>query len=128
MKLLLDTCAFLWVVNGSPDLSSKAKELFTNPMNEVFLSAVSCWEIAVKYGLGRLPLPRPPHEYIPNQREKHGIFSLELDEESSLHLARLPELHKDSFDRMLVCQALVHGLMILTPDKLISQYPAKTAW
>lgn len=128
MKILLDTCTFLWIISDDKELSSRAREYFVNSENEVFLSAVSGWEIAIKFALGRLPLPELPNEYIPHQREKHGIQSLKLDEESALHLVRLPELHKDPFDRMLVCQALVHGLTIVTPDKLITQYPAKTAW
>lgn len=128
MKFLLDTCTFLWIISGARELSMRANEYFVNSDNEVFLSTVSDWEIAVKYALQRLPLPEPPYDYIPHQRDKHGILSLKLNEESALHLTRLPELHKDPFDRMLVCQALIHGLTILTPDKLITQYPAKTAW
>ena len=62
------------------------------------------------------------------QREAHAIAALPLDEESALHLSRLPVLHRDPFDRMLVCQAIVHGLTILTPDPLIAQYPARTTW
>ena len=62
------------------------------------------------------------------QREAHAIEPLPLDEESALHLSRLAPLHRDPFDRMLVCQAIVHGLTILTPDPLIAQYPARTVW
>ena len=82
----------------------------------------------MKYGLGRLPLPETPGQLIPSQRELHGIKSLPLDEEATFYLAKLPEYHKDPFDRMLVCQAIIHGLTILTPDKLIQQYPARTTW
>ena len=128
MNFLLDTCTFLWVITNAPELSKRAKEVFINPENDFFLSSVSCWEMAIKCSLGRLPMPKPPFEYIPNQREKHGILPLELDEASALHLTRLPDLHKDPFDRMLVSQALVCSLTILTPDKLISQYPAITVW
>ena len=128
MRLLLDTCAFLWLVTDSPLLAARARELFVDPDNEVFLSAVSSWEIAVKHGLGRLPLPRPPHELVPEERERHGIETLPLDEESALLLPRLPPLHRDPFDRMLVCQAMVHGLVILTPDRDIAAYPVRTAW
>jgi len=82
----------------------------------------------MKYGLGRLPLPEPPDQLIPSQRELHGIEILPLDEEATFFLSKLPEYHKDPFDRMLVCQAIVRGLTILTPDKLIQQYPARTIW
>jgi len=92
------------------------------------LSAVSSWEIAVKFGLGRLSLPSPPSKFVPDQRRLRGVESLPLEEDAVLHVQRLPRLHNDPFDRMLVCQALVHGLVILTPDELITQYPARTLW
>ena len=128
MRLLLDTCTFLWVISDSPRLSSRATELFRAPEHEVFLSSASVWEIVTKYGLGRLPLPQPPEKFIPAMRDHHGIDTLPIDEESVLHTARLQPLHRDPFDRLLVCQAIVHGLALLTPDPLISQYPARVVW
>ena len=128
MRILLDTSTFLWIITDSPELSPRARELFVDPANEVYLSSVSSWEIAVKHSLGRLPLPEPPERFVPAQRKDHGIEPLPLDEEAALHLVRLPLLHKDPFDRMLVCQAIVHGLVILTSDKLVYQYSARTAW
>lgn len=128
MRILLDTCTFLWIITGDAELSSKAIELFINPDNEVYLSTVSEWEIALKIVLGRMQLPENPSQYIPEQREKHAISSLPLDEESALHLIRLPDIHKDPFDRMLICQALVHGYVILTPDVYIQRYPARVIW
>jgi len=128
VKILLDTCTFLWIVCDSPELSEASRNLFREPSNDVFLSAVSVWEISVKYALGKLPLPQPPEKYIPVQREKHMVDPLELNENSVLHLTRLPQLHKDPFDRMLICQAINHGLVILTPDELITQYPVASKW
>jgi PIN domain nuclease of toxin-antitoxin system len=128
VRLLLDTCTFLWIVGGAPEVSPRAAQLFAAAENEVFLSAVSAWEIAVKYQLGRLELSEPPERFVAAQREAHGIEPLPLDEESALQVARLPALHRDPFDRMLVCQAIVHGLAILTPDPLVAQYPARTIW
>jgi PIN domain nuclease of toxin-antitoxin system len=128
MRLLLDTCTFLWIATGSAQLSRRAAELFRDPANEVFLSAASAWEIAVKNSLGRLPLPAPAAEYIPNLRERHGIAPLPLSEEEAVYLPRLPKLHRDPFDRMLVSQAVVNGLALLTPDPSISQYPIRTLW
>jgi PIN domain nuclease of toxin-antitoxin system len=124
----LDTCTFLWIITADPQLSAHARKLFVDPFNEVLLSSVSTWEITMKYGLGRLPLPEPPDQLIPSQRELHGIEILPPDEEATFFLSKLPEYHKDPFDRMLVCQAIVRGLTILTPDKLIQQYPARTIW
>ena len=128
MKLLLDTGTFLWIVADAPELSRRARELFQAPDNEVYLSAASAWEIAVKHRLGKLPLPQPPDVFVPSQRRAHGIEPLPLDEESALHVAKLPDLHRDPFDRMLVAQALVGGLAILTPDEPIRQYPVRAYW
>ncbi|MDD5306064.1 MAG: type II toxin-antitoxin system VapC family toxin [Deltaproteobacteria bacterium] len=128
MKLLLDTCTFLWITLDAPELSKRCRELYLDPENEVHFSAVSAWEIAIKNQLGRLPLPEPPERFVPIQREKHGIAALPLDEISALHARRLPPLHQDPFDRMLVCQAIVNGMTILTPDEHISRYPVLTEW
>ena len=128
MNFLLDTCTFLWIVTDAPELSNTARTHFTNPDHEFFLSSVSTWEITVKHALGRLPLPDLPDQFIPTQRELHGIATLPLDEESTLYLSRLPSLHADPFDRMLVCQALAQGLILLTPDEEITVYAVRTIW
>ena len=128
MRLLLDTCTFLWIVGGAKELSSRAREAFADPANEVFLSAASAWEIAVKHRLGKLPLPAALDEFVPAQRAAHGIEPLTVEEESALHVAKLPDLHCDPFDRMLVAQALVGGLVLVTPDDTIRRYPVRTLW
>lgn len=128
MRLLLDTCTFLWILGGAKELSSAAREAFADPSNEVFLSAASAWEIAVKHRLGKLPLPAAPGEFVPAQRTAHGIETLPVDEEAALHVAKLPDLHRDPFDRMLVAQALLGGLVVLTPDESIGGYPVRTLW
>jgi len=128
MRLLLDTCTFLWIVDGSAELTSTAYDLFIDPNNEVFLSAISSWEIAVKYQLGRLPLPEPPDRLIPRLRAQHGVAPLPMDEDTTFHLSRLPAVHRDPFDRMLICQAIRHGMAILTPDQAIRSYPVRTLW
>lgn len=128
MKILLDTCAFLWIITDDPKLSRQARKLFVDPENEVYLSVASTWEIAIKYKLGKLSLPTPPQEYIPSKRQQHNIDSLSLDEEATLHLTKLPDLHKDPFDRILICQAIVAGLILLTPDELITQYALRSVW
>jgi PIN domain nuclease of toxin-antitoxin system len=125
---LLDTCTFLWILTESPELSLDALDLFTSPDKDVYLSPVSTWEIAVKHALGRLPLPSSPRDFVPAMRAGHGIESLSLDEQSTLYVAQLPSFHRDPFDRMLICQALVHDLVILTPDEEIRRYPVKTRW
>lgn len=128
MRVLLDTCTFLWMITDDTRLSQQAKTLFVDPENDVYLSVASTWEIAIKYSLNKLSLPKPPQEYIPAKRQEHGIDSLPLDEEATLYLTKLPDLHRDPFDRILICQAIVAGLIILTPDELITQYPLRSLW
>ncbi|MEW6428536.1 MAG: type II toxin-antitoxin system VapC family toxin [Thermodesulfobacteriota bacterium] len=128
MNILLDTCTFLWLIAGSDELSSTARELFVEPENDVFLSAASCWEICVKWSLGKLPLPEEPGRFLARQRVSHLIDPLPVSEEATFHLPKLPNHHKDPFDRILVCQAIEHALTILTPDPLVTQYPVRTAW
>lgn len=128
MRFLLDTCTFLWIITEANELSSKATSIFVDPANEIFLSAVSVWEMSVKHSLGKLPFPHPPERFIPEQRIDHAITALPLEETAILHLHKLPTLHRDPFDRMLICQALEHDCTILTPDALITQYPIRTLW
>jgi PIN domain nuclease of toxin-antitoxin system len=128
MRLLLDTCTFLWALSGVPALPVRVADMVRDPDNEVFLSAASAWEIAVKYAAGKLTLPERPEQYVPAMRAERGIATLAIDEESALHASRLPTLHRDPFDRLLVSQAIVHGMTILTPDPIISRYPARTFW
>jgi PIN domain nuclease of toxin-antitoxin system len=128
VNVLLDTCTFLWAVSAPGQLSARARDLITAPTAAVYVSSVTAWEIAVKHNLGRLILGSAPDRFVPAQREAHGFEALPLDEASALHVNRLPGLHRDPFDRMLVCQAIVHGLAILTPDPLVEQYPARVLW
>lgn len=128
MKCLLDTCTFLWIIAGANELSPTASEVFSNPANEIFLSAVSVWELSVKHALGRLPLPSVFDRFVVEQRERHEMTALPLDERAVLHLHKLPALHRDPFDRMLICQAIEHDCVLLTPDPLITQYPVRTQW
>lgn len=128
MRLLLDTCTFLWAAIEPERLSPTATKAIREPDNEVLLSAVSAWEIGVKYALGRLRLDEPPARFVPRYREAQQIEALPLTEEAALHVHLLPALHQDPFDRMLVCQAMVDGLVLVTPDPAIHDYPVRTLW
>ena len=128
MRLLLDTSTFFWYCLDHSDLSKHAKDLIISPENQPFLSAVSSWEISVKYSLNRLHFPEPPEKHIPRIRQSHRIESLSLDEEATLCLAKLPDHRGDPFDRMLVCQSIVSGIQIVTPDSAIARYPIRTLW
>ena len=128
MKLLLDTCAFIWITRNDEHLSNSALEAFSSPENAVFLSSVSAWEISVKWSMGKLSLPYPPPQFIPRERKRHFINKLPFSEKDTFHIASLPAIHKDPFDRMLVCQAIEHDLTILTCDQYIRQYPVQMLW
>jgi PIN domain nuclease of toxin-antitoxin system len=123
MRLLLDTHVFLWYITADPKLPATFKAASQDPANEVYLSAASVWEAVIKYHLGKLPLPAPPADYLPRKRDAHGIASLPIDEEAMSHLAGLPPLHRDPFDRLLVAQALQHELTIATVDPDVAAYP-----
>jgi len=128
MRVLVDTCTFLWMADDAPELSGQARTTVTNPDNEVYLSAASVWEIAIKHALGKLPLPEPPRQFVPAQQMLLALTTLPIEEAAVLALDRLPTLHRDPFDRILVCQALTHGLVIVSPDPQIQQYPVPTLW
>ena len=128
MKLLLDTCTFLWLVGGRTTMPEAVNRAIADPANDVFLSSVSVWEIVTKNRSGRLPLPEPAQVLIPTERNLRGVEALPFDEEAALYGTRLPPLHRDPFDRMLIAQAVAHGLAIVTPDPLIMQYPVRVLW
>lgn len=116
------------MVDDSAQLSVVAREQITDPGNDAFLSAISAWEIAVKQAQGKLTLSEPAFSWVPKYREAHRLGELPLDEASALQAGRLPALHRDPFDRMLVCQAIAQGLAIVTPDARIAQYPVRVIW
>jgi PIN domain nuclease of toxin-antitoxin system len=103
MRVLLDTHIFLWFISGDIQMSTDVRDAIRDLDNEVYLSSVSIWEAIVKYQLGKLPLPEPPETYLPKQRDLHQFASLALDESSVVQLAKMPPLHRDPFDRMLIC-------------------------
>ena len=128
MNLLLDTVTFLDSALAPRDISARARDLILDPGNDLFVSTVSFWEVAIKYSIGKLALPESPDQFLRKIRGKLGAQILPLDEESALHVMRLPMLHRDPFDRILICQAIVNGMVFLTSDSRISQYPVRTAW
>ncbi|MCP4112057.1 MAG: type II toxin-antitoxin system VapC family toxin [Desulfobacteraceae bacterium] len=117
---------FLWFISGDERLSELVRDEIQHPENEVFLSPVSIWECIIKYQIGKLPLPETPAVYLPRQRKRHFISSLPLDENSAIRLITLPPVHRDPFDRMLICQAIENNLIIVTADGTICSYPVRT--
>jgi PIN domain nuclease of toxin-antitoxin system len=128
VKLLLDTCTFLWLAADDPQLSTTARDACRDPGNAVYLSALSAWEIAIKHRLGRLPLPEPPPRYVASRRDWLRVEPLAFDDAAATHDALLPAHHRDPFDRGLVSQAILLGMSIVTPDPAIARYPAPVLW
>jgi PIN domain nuclease of toxin-antitoxin system len=128
VRLLLDTQVFLWMVAGHPRLPDSLRTQICSPDTTVWLSAASLWELAIKQHLGRISLPAPAAEFVSAERVRHGVAALPVDEPSVAHLARLPDLHKDPFDRILVCQAIEHELTLVSADANVRRYPIKTLW
>ena len=120
MKILLDTHIFLWFISRDQRLPA---EIIQDLDNEIYLSVVSTWEAIVKYQLGKLPLPESPEIYFPKHCGRHQILNLDLDQASVTQLAKLPPLHRDPFDRMLICQAIQNDMAIATVDEAVLAYP-----
>jgi PIN domain nuclease of toxin-antitoxin system len=128
MKILLDTCAFIWIVTDDAKLSEKAKEIFLNSENEIFLSAVTGLEITVKYSLGKLRLTEPPAEFVMNRIQANGLTELPISMKHTLALQNLPLHHKDPFDRLLIAQSMVNQIPLLSADQQLSAYGIECHW
>jgi PIN domain nuclease of toxin-antitoxin system len=128
MKLLLDTHAFLWWNADDPQLSLRARKLIADGGNEIYLSAASAWEIAVKAAKGRLVLPEEPALYVTARMNLHRIQALPVQVNHALRVYNLPPHHADPFDRILVAQAQLESLLLITKDEDIKRYEVETVW
>lgn len=128
MRALLDTHTFLWWITDDPRLSPRVRKIMSDGGNELFLSAASGWEMAIKAKLGRLQLPGDLERFISEQLALNAIESLPVEMSHALHVYKLPDHHRDPFDRMLIAQAQLENLPILTADSQISRYPVKVIW
>ena len=128
MRILLDTCAFLWLVTDDPQASELAKEIFLKEDNELLLSAVTGFEIAVKYSLGKLRLAESPKEFITNRINANALTELPVSMTHALVLQNLPLHHKDPFDRLLVAQVMVNQIPLLSADQQLSAYDINRLW
>jgi PIN domain nuclease of toxin-antitoxin system len=122
LKILLDTHCWLWMLAKPQRLSRQTRALLEDPQNQLFLSAASSWEIAIKYALGKLPLPMPPAEYVLTRMESSGISPLAIQHSHALLAGSLPRHHGDPFDRLLIAQAQLEKLPILTADRQFEAY------
>ena len=126
MRAILDTHVFLWWNMDDSRLSGSIREIISDGRNELLLSAASAWEIAIKAGRGRLTLPALPQEYVADRLVLHGFRPLPISLGHALHVYNLPDHHRDPFDRLLVAQAQLEEIPILTADPVIARYDVKT--
>ena len=122
MKILLDTHCWLWWLSTPDRLGEEVLRCVEDPANDVFLSAASSWEIAIKHALGKLPLPEPPARFVPERLRRDGILPLPIQHAHSLHVASLPQHHRDPFDRLLIAQAQLERMHLVTADSQLQAY------
>ncbi len=128
MRLLLDTHAFLWFIMGSANLSLNARILIENPANERLLSVASLWEIAIKTSLGKLILSATFDELIPAQLKLNGIELLNINVDHISTLSTLAFHHRDPFDRLIISQAIVEKLPVISLDGAFDTYGVTRHW
>ena len=128
MKYLLDTHTFLWWCLGAEQLSPRARDMIADGRNEIFFSAASVWEIAIKAGKGRLTLPEEPGRFISSRMSLHRFLALPVQISHALRVYDLPPHHADPFDRLLVAQCQMESLPLITKDEEIQRYELETIW
>lgn len=122
MTVLLDTQCWLWWLVSPEKLSPAALATLADAGNTLLLSAASSWEIAIKHSLGKLPLPEPPEQFVPSRMARDGITPLAVQHVHALRVAALPLHHRDPFDRILIAQAQLEGIPVMTADPVFGRY------
>lgn len=128
MRLLLDTHTFIWWAQNDPALGLVAKQAIADRTNEVFLSATSTWEMAIKIGIGKLTLAIPLEQFVLSQLLVSQFKTLQITFEHTYRVQTLAQHHRDPFDRLLVAQALVENLTLVSADPLLAPYGAPIIW
>jgi PIN domain nuclease of toxin-antitoxin system len=128
MSWLLDTGVFIWARSYPERLNRRASELVSSDKETLFLSAASAWEIGIKYNLGKLALPEAPARYVPNAMNLWRIQALEINHRHALSVSELPPHHQDPFDRILIAQAKLEGMTLLTADRIFEKYDVEIMW
>jgi PIN domain nuclease of toxin-antitoxin system len=128
MNYLLDTHAFIWADSEPGKLSAQVTTLLRNRRNIVFISIASLWEMQIKLQTGKITLRMPLQDIVPHQQKTNRIEILSITLPHVLALNALPPHHKDPFDRILIAQARIEGLTLITHDRMFSQYPVQVVW
>lgn len=126
MKVLIDTHVFLWFMEGVRLPRKVRNFLQDTSKNEIFVSHVTAWEIAVKYGIGKLKIPDVPEIWFPDRIRRAGFLQLPIEIQHALRVHNLPPHHKDPFDRLLISQANAENLPVVSEDPRFSKYQIKT--
>jgi PIN domain nuclease of toxin-antitoxin system len=122
LRILLDTHCWLWLCAEPERFSKETLRELADPKTDRLLSAASVWEIVIKHGLGKLSLPVAPGDFVPSRLAQTGTGVLNISAAHALRVAGLPDHHRDPFDRMIVAQALIEGLVVLTVDRVLRRY------
>lgn len=128
MKYLLDTVVWLWSVGPTENIARAGIEILNNGTEDLYLSAASAWEISIKAKLGKFKLPSAPGPYLRSRLAMQRIQSLSITQAHSLKVYDLPLHHNDPFDRLLIAQALLDQMVILTSDRAFKKYPVELVW
>ncbi len=128
MRILLDTHSWLWMRAEPERLSEPSSRLLRDPETDLFLSAASAWEIAIKYAAGKLTLPLPPAAFVSQRLAEDRLGALPILHAHVLHAGELPPHHRDPFDRLLIAQARIEGLTLLTADRKLAKYDVRIHW
>lgn len=128
MRALLDTHTFIWWANADPALGVAASEALSDAANEIYLSAVTPWEMAIKIALGKLTLSVPLSTFVPFQVSLYGFIPLLVNYDHAYRVGTLPLHHGDPFDRLLIAQAMEENLVLITCDGKFGPYGVPTLW
>jgi PIN domain nuclease of toxin-antitoxin system len=128
VKLLLDTHTFLWSVGDDPRLSATARQNISDPSNDLFVSIASLWEATVKITIGKMRVPGDSIDYLLPRATQTGVTTLPILSMHLQQLQKLPMLHRDPFDRILIAQSMVEKMVVVSVDSQLRQYPCKILW
>jgi PIN domain nuclease of toxin-antitoxin system len=128
MKYLLDTVAWLWSVHSDERLGREARAILENGKEEIYLAAATSWELSIKMRLGKLNFPGPPAQIVPAFMAKQGLLPLAVNHIHATKVYDLPSHHSDPFDRMIIAQAIVEEMTVLTSDRIFEKYPIHVVW
>jgi PIN domain nuclease of toxin-antitoxin system len=128
VRYLLDTGVWLWSLLEPERISPRARKALSDPSHEVFLSAATSWEVAIKSAIGKLTLPEAPGTFVPRRMADQGLRPLPVSHQHALAVFGLPAHHHDPFDRLLIAQANLEDMILITADRTIEKYAVQLLW